>query len=261
VICITTTCLPGELKYRFGFKRREDDMKTLIKFATLLLLTVLSASLWADSDNSAGADKARGWHDRDARNSEHQSRSEGRAARRAARQEQLSERLGTDVCDPLFGGTPGLFGMCLAYCKAGELEAVLLERSVEAQKLERLAARKDKVLSYYNSRRQASDPEMPCIQQSACPCWGEDYTSAGFWTARGATQCDDMSADAVVFKSISAGQSDNTVNIRAYSNAGVGPHFCSLSDQVTGEFSLQHVSETDARFCGQQISATCSVLP
>lgn len=236
-------------------------MKTLIKFTTLLLLTVLSTSLWAGSDNSAGADKARSWHDRAASNSERQSRSERRAARRAARQERLAERLGTDVCDPLFGGTPGLFGMCLAYCKAGELEAVLLERGVDAQKLERLAARKDKVLSYYNSRRQASDPEMPCIQQNACPCWGQDQTSAAFWTARGTAQCGDTSADTVMFKSISAGQSDNTVNIRAYSNAGVGPHFCSLSDQTTGEFSLQQVSETDARFCGQQISATCSLLP
>jgi hypothetical protein len=150
---------------------------------------------------------------------------------------------------------------CLeARCKAGELEAVLLARGVDAQKLERVAARKDKVLSYYNSRRQASDPEMPCIQQTACPCWGADYTDASFWTAKGATQCDDTSADSVMFKSITAGQSNNTVNIRAYSNAGVGPHFCSLSDQATGEFSLQKVSETDARFCGLQISATCSLL-
>jgi len=236
-------------------------MKTLMKFTTLLLLTVLSASLWAGSNNSAGSDKARGWHDRDASNSDRQSRNERRAARRAARSERLRERLGTDVCNPLFGGTPGLFGMCLAYCKAGELETVLLERGVDARKLERLAARKDTVLSYYNSRRQASDPEMPCIQQTACPCWGDDYTSASFWSARGATQCGDDSADPVMFKSITAGQSNNTVNIRAYSNAGVGPHFCSLSDQTTDEFSLQQVSETDARFCGQQISATCSLLP
>jgi len=233
-------------------------MKTLRSFAALLLLTALSTSLWAGHDRSARADKARGWHSIHADSS---SRSERRAARRTALQTRLAEKLDADICDPLIGGTPGLFGRCLAYCKAAELEEVLLERGADTQKLERLAARKAKVLSDYNSRRQASDPQMPCIQQRACPCWGGDYASTSLWTTRGNARCDDNSTGTVLFKSLSAGQSDNTVNIRAYSNAGVGPHFCSVSDQPSGVFSLQYVSETDAIFCGEQISATCSLLP
>lgn len=233
-------------------------MKTLRSFAALLLLTALSTSLWAGPNHSYRTDKARGWHHQEANYSQ---RSERRAANRTAFQARLAEKFDTDVCDPLIGGTPGLFGRCLSYCKAAELEVDLLERGADAEKLDRLAARKARVLADYNSIREASDPEMPCIQKRACPCWGGDYASTSFWTTRGAAHCDDNSSASVVFKSLSAGQSDNTVNIRAYSNPGVGTHFCSVSDQTSGAFSLQYVSETDAIFCGEQISATCSLLP
>ena len=57
------------------------------------------------------------------------------------------------VCDELLGATPGLYGLCVAYC--------------EAQDLDEFGDAKipnEKILAVYNKKRQAADPGMPCIQ-------------------------------------------------------------------------------------------------
>lgn len=68
------------------------------------------------------------------------------------------------VCDPLKadGITKGLYGLCVAYCEAQDLD---------------LLGDKDppntRILDNYNRKKTDTDPGMPCIQ-SPCPCWSEE---------------------------------------------------------------------------------------
>ena len=76
------------------------------------------------------------------------------------------------VCDILHGGTPGLFGLCNAFCEAkncDEEDQLNLPRSC------------DRLLNNYNNRMESGDPEMPCLVQEPppppefeCPCWTLD---------------------------------------------------------------------------------------
>ena len=62
------------------------------------------------------------------------------------------------VCDVLIGSTPGLFGLCNAYCEAQDLDTFDKEPP------------RTKILENYNKKKQAGDPDMPCLQ-TPCPCW------------------------------------------------------------------------------------------
>jgi hypothetical protein len=65
------------------------------------------------------------------------------------------------VCDPLKadGITKGLYGLCVAYCEAQDLD---------------LLGDKDppntRILDNYNKKKTENDPGMPCVQ-APCPCW------------------------------------------------------------------------------------------
>lgn len=64
------------------------------------------------------------------------------------------------VCDVLMGATPGLFGLCNAYCEAQDLDEFDKEPP------------RTKILRNYNKKKQAGDPDMPCMQVP-CPCWAD----------------------------------------------------------------------------------------
>ena len=64
------------------------------------------------------------------------------------------------VCDPLKGGTGGLYGLCVAYCEAQDLDSFDKEPP------------RTKILENYNKKKQAGDPDMPCMQVP-CPCWND----------------------------------------------------------------------------------------
>ena len=61
------------------------------------------------------------------------------------------------VCDSVQGASPGLYGLCVAYCEAQDLDSIDRPPS-------------EKILSNYRKKMQAGDPDMPCVQAS-CPCW------------------------------------------------------------------------------------------
>lgn len=65
------------------------------------------------------------------------------------------------VCDVLHGGTPGLYGLCVAYCEAQDLDA--FDKNPP----------NDRILANYNKKKQDGDPDMPCLQVP-CPCWTDD---------------------------------------------------------------------------------------
>ena len=64
------------------------------------------------------------------------------------------------VCNVLqaSGVSPGLYGLCVAYCEAQDLDSFSKEPP------------NSKILGNYNKRKQASDPAMPCVK-TPCPCW------------------------------------------------------------------------------------------
>jgi len=65
------------------------------------------------------------------------------------------------ICDGLKadGITKGLYGLCVAYCEAQDLD---------------IAGDKDppnsKILGNYRKKMNAGDPDMPCVA-APCPCW------------------------------------------------------------------------------------------
>ena len=65
------------------------------------------------------------------------------------------------VCDMLFnnGVTKGLYGLCVAYCEAQDLDEFGDEDPPN-----------NKILENYNRKKQNSDPDMPCVR-APCPCW------------------------------------------------------------------------------------------
>lgn len=63
------------------------------------------------------------------------------------------------ACDSLkTNATPGLYGLCVAYCEAQDLDTFEKEPA------------NTKILDNYNKKKQAGDPPMPCVKVP-CPCW------------------------------------------------------------------------------------------
>lgn len=78
-----------------------------------------------------------------------------------------------NVCDPLVDATPGLYGLCVAYCEAHDAELLSLYGDPNE-----LNVPNQRILANYNKKKTESDPAMPCVLQEggeepleACPCW------------------------------------------------------------------------------------------
>lgn len=78
------------------------------------------------------------------------------------------------VCDALLDATPGLYGLCVAFCKAQDCEATFDEGTGEVT-FDACKPSSPKLLDTYNERTEPGDPPMPCVTViGACPCWTED---------------------------------------------------------------------------------------
>ena len=69
------------------------------------------------------------------------------------------------VCDVLHGGTPGLYGLCVAYCEAQDLDVINKEPP------------NTKILDNYRKKMKAGDPDMPCVH-ATCPCWTAEQAAS-----------------------------------------------------------------------------------
>ncbi len=66
-----------------------------------------------------------------------------------------------DVCDVLKDGTPGLYGLCVAYCEAQDLDVEGNEKKS-----------KDSLLKAYDKKRiKQGGPVMPCLLPDVPPCF------------------------------------------------------------------------------------------
>ncbi len=79
------------------------------------------------------------------------------------------------VCDELKDGTPGLYGLCVAFCEAQDIASI--EQPITEEDLATLegSAPSGKILANYDKKKQPGDPEMPCIKvEEPCPCWSAE---------------------------------------------------------------------------------------
>ena len=78
------------------------------------------------------------------------------------------------VCDELQGGTPGLYGLCVAFCEAQDHADIFVAITEEELDVLEDAAPSGRILANYNRKKQVGDPDMPCIKvEEPCPCWNE----------------------------------------------------------------------------------------
>jgi hypothetical protein len=80
------------------------------------------------------------------------------------------------VCDVLIGSTPGLYGLCVAFCEAQDCEVTYDPSTDEVTFDPDCKPSNPKILENYNRRMQPDDPDMPCVNYvvSECPCWTEE---------------------------------------------------------------------------------------
>lgn len=81
------------------------------------------------------------------------------------------------MCAVLKDGTPGLYGLCVAYCELQDCDVIDSDSSSCT-----------KMLENYNKKIDVGvDPAMPCLQpdQASCPCFTEEevwrVTERGLW--------------------------------------------------------------------------------
>ena len=77
------------------------------------------------------------------------------------------------VCDDLKYATPGLYGLCVAFCEAQDCEPEPTADDPHS----RCAPSSPKLLDIYNKKKRPGDPDMPCIREP-CPCWLQDELNA-----------------------------------------------------------------------------------
>ncbi len=83
------------------------------------------------------------------------------------------------VCDPLKanGITPGLYGLCVAFCEAQDWDTRLSLPPADREPLD-LDPPSGRILANYNKKKTATDPDMPCYlsddenpEEATCPCY------------------------------------------------------------------------------------------
>jgi hypothetical protein len=109
-----------------------------------------------------------------------------------------------DVCDDLKNGTPGLYGLCVAFCEAHDSDCV---PDYSLENPYRDCKKRDRnILDKYRQKMGDGDPDMPCLPSAgedpefACPCWNQEdleffpFQSTG-WSASGTWLDCNMEAD------------------------------------------------------------------
>ena len=88
------------------------------------------------------------------------------------------------TCDDLKNGTPGLYGLCIAFCEAHDCVPTMTDTG----ELDLSNCKKNdrKLLDKYRSKMKEGDPDMPCLPNDTgggepstggevtCMCWTED---------------------------------------------------------------------------------------
>ena len=144
------------------------------------------------------------------------------------------------VCDALQGGTPGLYGLCVAYCEAQDLDLVGDKETPNT-----------KILANYRKKMQAGDPDMPCIQVP-CPCWTADQLAN---VGASAVPTCNVSSTVAQVRLLAPG-------ISQQATSDLSANICRFVDTTTVPIiSLRFsISPEEAQSCYNQITAKCTAL-
>lgn len=144
------------------------------------------------------------------------------------------------VCDALMGATPGLYGLCVAYCEAQDLDTV-----------NRGKMPNEKILANYRKKMKSGDPDMPCVQ-APCPCWTAEELAS--MSADGlATACTQTSSSIEIIDNsplFHRAAADVNRNTCTYINLNVSP----------ARVTAQPVTGDEAQACFAAIEQTCNSL-
>jgi hypothetical protein len=144
------------------------------------------------------------------------------------------------VCDVLKAPTVshGLYGLCVAYCEAQDLDTFDKEPP------------NNKILDNYNKRKQAADPAMPCVKVP-CPCWSADEIAS-------------ISGDGIASACIGSTNKLQIIDSApkthfAEANVNAGEERCRYIDRNTSPLTLRNFSITpaEAASCLADVQAAC----
>lgn len=140
------------------------------------------------------------------------------------------------VCDELKGNTPGLYGLCVAYCEAQDLG----DPEVTAGKQSAFS-----LLAAYERKRGPEDPDMPCLAQqlppppdAECPCWNSQALMDGLPSP---TSCFSGAEYMNVFQETASGGKSADL---AFPVVFLG-RFCSVNYDVSAYDKKPFVTELD----------------
>ena len=166
------------------------------------------------------------------------------------------------VCDSLRGQTRGLFGLCVAYCEARDLD-----RDATPGELQKLAARQAKFLEKYNAKKGPADPDMPCVEKNVCPCWANSAVGASNWLNKSVpVACSTFDGQNLQFNNLQTTVAFDHAEYTSMAVTSYAPdgtnynYFCSHFDNATNTKMVHQFNATDAQVCRTQITGTCSVL-
>ena len=232
----------------------------MYRFTIIIIATLLCGQAFADRD--------RDWdrEDRGARSESHD-RSWKKASQRHKRW-QVARQSQPRVCDPLRaqGTTPGLHGLCVAYCESRDLSSALETRNPKFAA--RLADSRQKFLDRYNQRRQASDPAMPCVveESNACSCWATKQVNPELWNNKiSSSSCgvvDDPMFSVDSIQTLTSPTDPEYANFAAYRLSMDGgasfSQVCAAEEPATGTSTQQEIGLAEYETCRTQIQTLCS---
>jgi hypothetical protein len=139
------------------------------------------------------------------------------------------------VCNELQGGTPALYGLCVAYCEAQDLDIVGDKETPN-----------NKILANYNKKKQSTDPDMPCIQ-TPCPCWTQEELDA----ISVPIDCVTDSTTGVIRSTSQFASVDTSRPICRFTDRNTSP-------RISRRFSGDAVPAAAAQTCLTQITNACA---
>ena len=152
------------------------------------------------------------------------------------------------VCDDLIGGTPGLYGLCIGYCEARDLNKIGSDISKPSN---------SKLLTIYNKKKQVGDPDMPCVQ-SPCSCWSDSEISATTWGSR-------SSAPRCTITATNGSATEGTFNSGqdrkdAAAQVRTDGFRCVYNDQSAGVMREFNINQDEFNTCHAQVVQLCTDL-
>ena len=165
------------------------------------------------------------------------------------------------VCDELVGTTPGLYGLCVAFCETQDCEATYDPATDTVAFDENCRPSSPKLLDNFNKRGGVGGPHMPCVNitENECDCWTE--AELDLIPTNGSTRCAATSTNNPTLAQLYTQIDLLTVDVaNTLSNDGGATFTCSFNGVVLGggrDVRLLQISADEHATCVASIEAEC----